>query len=74
MVLCSLASDFRIATGTETTGEIPTDVQLDVGIRHEQGLGIGIDGDELNTLQAGVDHAVDRVATPAADADDFDDS
>ena len=29
--------------------------------------------DELDTLQAGVDHAVHRVAATAADADDLDD-
>jgi hypothetical protein len=50
-----------------------TDVQLDVGVAHRERLGVGVAGDELHPAQAGVDHAVDRIGTAAADADDLDD-
>ena len=35
-------------------------------------LRVGVDGDELDPGQAGVDHAVDGVRAAAADADDLD--
>ena len=38
----------------------------------EQRLRVGVDRDELDALQARVDHPVDGVATAAADADDLD--
>ena len=38
----------------------------------QQRLGIGVDGDEFDALQAFVDHAIDGIAAAAADADDFD--
>ena len=49
------------------------DVELDVGVAHEQRLRIGVDGDELDALQTGVDHAVDGVDAATTDADDLDD-
>ena len=41
--------------------------------RHQQGLGVGVDRDELDPAQADLDHPVDRVDAAAADADDLDD-
>ena len=40
----------------------------------EERLRIGVDRDELDPGEAGVDHAVDRVRAAAADADDLDHS
>ena len=37
-------------------------------------LRVGVHGDELDAREARVDHAVDRVRTAAADADDLDHS
>ena len=37
-----------------------------------QRLGIGVDGDKLDALQAFVDHAVDGIAAAAAHTHDFD--
>ena len=48
-------------------------MDLDVGVAHLQRLGVGVDGDELDAAQSGVDHAVDGVGAAAADADDLDD-
>ena len=35
----------------EPTGELPADVELDVGVAHEQRLGVGVDRDELAALE-----------------------
>jgi hypothetical protein len=51
---------------------LAADVQLDVGIAHEQGLRVGVDSDELDPFQPGVDHPVDSVNTAAAYAYDLD--
>ena len=49
------------------------DVDRLVGVRHQQSLAIGVDGDELDALDAGLDHTVDGVGSAAAHSDDFDD-
>ena len=67
------AADLGVAAGAEAAGEVAADVELDVGVAHQQRLGVGVDGDELDALQPGVDHAVDGVDAAAADADDLDD-
>src|SRR5690606_10308671 len=68
-----LAADLGIGAGTRASGELSADVELHVGVGHEQRLGVGVHGDELDALQAGVDHAVDGVDPAAPDADDLDD-
>ena len=73
VVLGGLAADVGIGTRAEAPGHLPTDVELDVGIGHQQGLRIGVDRDELDPTQADLDHPVDGVHTTAADADDLDD-
>ena len=65
-------ADLGIGTGAETTGDLAADVELDIGIAHEERLRVGVDGDELDALQAGVDHPVDGVDATATDADDLD--
>src|SRR5262249_3113373 len=57
----------------EPAGELPADVQLHVGVAHQQRLGVGVDRDELDALQPDLDHPVDRVDPAAANADDLDD-
>jgi len=49
-----------------------TDIELHVGIRQQEGLRVGVDRDELDTLQSRIDHPVDRVAATAADTDHLD--
>ena len=71
--LGGVAADLGIAAGTEAAGEVAADVELDVGVAHEQRLRIGVDRDELDALQAGVDHAVHGIDTATADADHLDD-
>ena len=72
VVLCGASADLGIRAGAEAARELASDVELDVGVAHQQRLGIGVDGDELDAAQAEFDHAVDGVDAAAADADDLD--
>ena len=72
MLFGGLPSDLGIGTGAEPPRELPPDVELHVRVGEQERLRVGVDRDELDALQAGVDHPVDRVATSAADADDLD--
>ena len=67
------AADLGVAAGAEAPGELTADVELDVGVAHQQRLRVGVHRDELDALEAGVDHAVDGVHAATADADDLDD-
>ena len=49
-------------------------MHLDVGVGDGEGLGVRIDGDELDAADALLDHAVHGVRTATAHADDLDDS
>ena len=66
-------ADLGIAAGAQTPGQLAADVELEIGIAHEQRLGVGVGGDELDAPQPGLDHAVDGVDAAAADADHLDD-
>ena len=65
---------FGVATGTQPTREVASDVEFHIGIAHEQRLRIGVDRDELDALQAGVDHPVDGIDAASAHANDLDHS
>ena len=65
--------DLRVGAGAEPARGVGSDLELHVGVRHQQRLRVGVDGDELAAGQAGVDHAVDGVRAAAADADDLED-
>ena len=69
----ALRADVGVGAGTEAARELAADVELDVGVAHEQRLRVGVDGDELDALEADLDHAVDGVDAATADADDLDD-
>ena len=61
------AADLGIAARPETTGQLTSDVELEVRVAHEQRLGVGVGGNELDSPQPSLDHAVDGVdatATP----------
>src|SRR5690606_27554299 len=73
VVVRCLGAHVRVGPGPQTTGQLTTDVELDVGVAHEQRLGVGVDGDELNALEPDLDQPVDGIASAAADADDLDD-
>ena len=62
-----------VGAGAEAARDLAADVDLDVGVAHLQRLSVGVDGDELDAAQAGVDHAVDGVGAAAAHSHDLDD-
>ena len=64
--------DGRVCAGAEAARRLRSDVDLDVGIRHQERLRVRVDGDELDAAEAGLDHAIDRVGAAAADADHLD--
>jgi len=66
-----LAADLGARAGPQATRELLADLHLHVGLVIEQGLRVGVHGDELDALESFVDHAVQRVAAAAAHADDF---
>ena len=67
------AAGLGVRPRTQASGRLPADVELDVRLGHQEGLGVRVDGHELHALQACLDHAVDGVHAAAADADDLDD-
>lgn len=73
MVFCRLLAHFGVRACAKAPGQLASDVKLDVGVAHQQGLRIGVDGDEFDTAETHLDHAVDCVHATAADADDLDD-
>ncbi len=72
VLLGRLAPDLGITPRTQAPGELATDVELEVGVAHEQRLGVGVGRDEFDVAQPRVDHAVDGVDSPSADPDHLD--
>ena len=72
MLFGRLTAHVGIGTGSEPPGRVTTDIELDIGIRHQQRLRIGIDCDELDAPDPGIDHAIDGVDAAAAHSDNFD--
>jgi hypothetical protein len=72
VVIGRLTPDPGVGAGTEATGELATDVELHVSVAHQQRLRVGVDRDELDALEADLDHPVDGVDAAAPDSDDLD--
>ena len=68
-----IAADVGVAARAEPTREVAPDVELDVGVAHQERLRVGVDRDELDAFQTRVDHSVDGVDAATADADHLDD-
>ena len=66
-LLSSLAPLVGVAAGTEAAGQLDADLDLALGGGLLQGLRIGVDGDELDSRDALVDHVLQRVSAAAAD-------
>ena len=69
--LGGLPTDFRIHPGPQSLGEIFSDVHFLLGFRMMQRLGVGVYGDEFNSLDLGVYHPAYRVVTRPANSDNF---
>ena len=67
-----LAAELRVGSRAEPAGDRVADVQGRRRGRGLQRLQIGVDRDELDALDVGLDHAVDGVDAGTADADDAD--
>ncbi len=64
-------SDLRVAAGAEAAGELLSDRELDVRFAGLQRLCVGVDRDELDAANSGVDHAADGIGASAAGTDDL---
>ena len=73
VVLGGAPAHLGIGAGAQAAREVASDIELDVGVGHQQRLRVGVDRDELDPAKAEFDHAVDGVDTTTADADDLDD-
>src|SRR5690606_3424287 len=65
------ASYLGVGARPESAGHLAAQVQFHVGVRHEQGLSVGAEGDELHSTDAGLDHAIDGIDAAASDSDDL---
>ena len=63
-----LAAELGVGARAEAAGGRAADVHLGPGAGVLERLEVGVDGDELDALDAGLDHAVDGVDAGAADA------
>ena len=71
VLLDRLTPDFRASAGAESPRELLADLDLHVTLGGEQRLRIGVHRDELDAREVLLDHAVDGIATAAADTDDL---
>src|SRR5664280_1070312 len=71
-LLSGIATDPRISPGAQALGEVPTNVELHIGIAHPERLRVGVDRDELDAAHARINHAIDRVRAAASDPTDLD--
>jgi hypothetical protein len=65
-------ADFRLRPGAETFSHRNAKLHQPVGFRHRKRLGVGVGDDEVDTLQPGIDHVVDGIATTAANPEHSD--
>ena len=61
---------FGLRAGAKTFGHPRAHLDDALGLRHGKRLSIGIGDDEIDALQPGRDHVVDRIATGTADPKD----
>jgi hypothetical protein len=71
-LLGGLAADLGTRTGAKALGQLVADVDALGCTRGLQLLGIGVDRDELDVADTGLDHAVHGVDAGTTDADDAD--
>ncbi len=61
-----------LAPAPKSVGQLDAELNFHGRARHAQRLQVGVSGDEFDAFHAGVNHAVDGVASAAAHADDLD--
>ena len=67
-------SSLLSSAAREALGQLFADLDFHLGVGLSQRLPVGVDGDELHAAKARVNHAVDRVVSAAAAADNLDGS
>ena len=72
MILSRTSPDLRIGASTETASKLTADVELDVGITHQERLSVRINRNELDSSEPKFDHPVDSIDATAANADHLD--
>src|SRR5439155_7038668 len=65
-------SHLGVGAGAEAPRCLPADVELDVGLGHQENLGVRVHGDEFDALETGFDHPVDGVHAAAPNAHHLD--
>ena len=70
-LLRAALADVGVGARALAVGQLLAYLDLLVRARNGKGLLVRIDGDELNALSAGFDHAVDNVVAGAADTNHF---
>mmetsp|Transcript_21350 Transcript_21350/g.43825 ORF Transcript_21350/g.43825 Transcript_21350/m.43825 type:complete len:304 (-) Transcript_21350:772-1683(-) len=70
--LSGFFAHFGNPTGAEAAGDVSSDVEDVGGEGFGEGLGVGVDGPEGDAVDAGLDHAVDGVASSASYSEDLD--
>ena len=73
MVFRCAAANLRVGTGTEAAGEFASDIELHVGVTHDERLSVRVNGDEFDATKTELDHAIDGVDATTTDTDDLDD-
>jgi hypothetical protein len=73
VVFRGATADFGVGASTETTGQLPSNVEFDVGVAEEKCLCIGVYRDVFDTLDLGVNHSIDSIDTTATYADNLND-
>ena len=63
------APDFRLGTGAETFSDVDAELNDPICLRHGQRLGIRVGDHEIDAVETGLDHVVDRIAPGATDAE-----
>ena len=71
-LLGRLLADVGLGTGTHAAGQLLADLQLVGAGGLVQVLLVGIDDDEVNAVDLGLQHTIDNIVAGAADANDLD--
>ena len=67
--LSGRGANVRLRTRAETLGDLGAHLHDAFGLRHGEGLRVGVGDDEIDALQTGGDHVVDGIAARAADTE-----
>src|SRR5579884_4213022 len=69
VLLRSLRANRGVAAGAEATSQLVADTDPVWGLRLQQRLCIGVDGDKFNPYHTGTNHTVYRIGSPSSNTD-----